>query len=257
MNDLKVFLLLMVLLASGSQVWGGNRDFDLVISGTKESPRILACVAPEFAFHLPQMAGNLRLGFSNGKINRWGSDLKNVTALSEKEKVTYTLKDPMFGRGSVTVRVTKLSDTDGIAVEIRGEQLPPGTQVVWSFGGCYGKVINYPIESRLRPEYCYNNVFSVEDTNFTVYYGESMDLQTIQGITPFNSDIRLADATEQETPMKLFLSGKEEIEAPALGGTNPLENHNRLYYCIYTQNKKAEYNYYILPSLFKKEFNKR
>lgn len=249
--------MLLILIASGSWVWGGNRDFNLVISGTKESPRIVACLAPEFAFHIPQMAGNLRLGFSNGKTSRWGSDLRNVTALSEKERVTYTLKDPIFGRGSVIVRVTKLSDTDGIALEVRGEQIPAGIQVVWAFGGCYGQTIEYPIESKMRPEYCRNNVFNVEDTSFTTYYGEGTDLYTIQGIAPFTSDIRRADASEQKTPLSFFLSGKEEIDAPALGGTNTLETQNRLYYCIYTQNKKADYNYYILPALFKKEFNKR
>lgn len=271
MSNIKGAFMILILLASTSLTAGensrgrGNRDFDLIVAGTKAEPRILACQAPEFSFHLPQMAGNFRLGIANGTNSLWGSDLKKVSvkkekasvkdpgAKEEKGKFIYTLQDPLLGNGRVTVKVTGISDSNGIVLEVEAENIPDETRLMWSFGGCYGKVLEDPTDSKLEPAYCKYNVFSVEGTAFSVYYGESMRLRIIHGVTPLDSDIRLSDAHQQQTPLAFYESGKK-TDAPALAASTPLKNGEKLYFCFYTQNKKADYNYYMLPDLFNRTF---
>lgn len=245
--------ILLFLLCSSTVLAGGNRDFEITLSGTPATPRILACKAPEFSFHLPQMAGNFRIGIVRGEKSSWGSDLRRVSVKNNKGKLTYTLKDPLLGDGTITVRATKLTDSDGIIVEVQPENVPADVQLVWSFGGSYGKVLDDKTDSKLKPEYCKYNVFSVERTSFTVYYSESMKLKLFMGVTPLESDIRLSDAHQQQSPLTLFQSGKE-TDAPTLSATCPIKESEKLYFCFYTQNKKADYNYYMLPALFNREF---
>jgi len=257
MSKIKLILLSLVVLASIQAIAGDKeKAFDIILTGTKAEPRVLACKAPEFSFHLPQMAGNFRLGVANGKSSLWGSDLKKISVKEDKGKLTYTLKDPLLGNGSITVRVAGLSDTDGIILEVEAESIPEGMQLMWSFGGCYGKVLDNRTDSKLEPLYCKYNVFSVEGTSFSVYYGESMRLRIIHGVTPLDSDIRLSDAHQQQTPLAFYESGKK-TDAPALAAATPLKNGEKLYFCFYTQNKNADYNYYMLPELYKQVFNKK
>lgn len=204
-------------------------------------------------FQLPQMAGNFRLGVANGKNSLWASDLKKVSVKENKGRLTYTFADPLLESGSITVRVVGLSDTNGIIMEVEGKNLPEAMQLMWSFGGCSGKEFGNPSNSELEPADCKYNVFSVEGTAFSVYYGESMQLRVIHGVTPPNSDIRLSDAHKQQTPLIFFESGKK-TDAPALAAATPIRNGEKLYFCFYTQNRKADYNYYMLPELFEREF---
>ncbi|NDV82147.1 DUF4450 domain-containing protein [Bacteroides sp. 51] len=204
----------------------------------------------ESSFHLPQMAGNFRLGIANGANSLWANDLRKVSVKENKGRLTYTLTDPLLGKGSVRVHVARLADSDGIILEVKGENLPEGVQLIWSFGGCCGKMLDNPIDSKIEPSYCKYNVFSVEGTAFSAYHGESMRLRIIHGITPPGSDIRLADAHRQETPLVLFGSGKK-TDAPVLAASMQLNNNEKLYFCFYTQNKKADYNYFMLPTVNK------
>lgn len=254
MNSLRIYIGMLLVSISASYAMGQDkRDFSITLSGEKSSPRVLACEAPEFSFHLPQMAGNFRIGLINKEESKWGSELQKVSTRREKGKITYTLTDRLLGKGSVVVRAARLTDSDGIVLEVEPRDIPEGVRLAWSFGGCYGKVLENPAGSRMEPRYCKYNVFSVEWTAFTVYYGESMKLKTIQGVTPVESDIRLSDAHQQQTPLALYESGKK-TDAPALSAACPLRNGEKLYFCLYTQNAKADYNYYLLPDLFRREF---
>jgi len=252
MNKIKGLMISLSLFTTICAMAGDkNRAFETAINGTKSGSCILLSKAPEFSFHLPQMAGNFRLGVANGQNSLWGSELKKVTMKESKGTFTYTLSDPLLGNGNLTIRVVGLSDTDGIVLEVEGMDLAEGLQLMWSFGGCYGKVLNDRKDSKLEPPYCKYNVFSVEGTAFSVYYGESMRLRIIHGVTPLQSDIRLSDAHKQQSPLAFFESGKE-TEAPALAAATPITNGKKLYFCFYTQNQKADYNYYMLPELFQR-----
>jgi len=218
----------------------------------KSNSLIVAGKDPEFAFYLPEMAGNLTFGISRGIQSKW---LRNASIIRDdikKGTLIYHVSDPLLGNGSLSFKVIALSQTDGILIEAIGHNLPEGVKLFWSFGGAYGKIIAPNETGILKPVYCKDNVFSVEHNAFTLYYGESMKLKVLQGVMPVNSDIRLSDANNQEKPIDFYNSGKKTI-APALTAILPLQNEKKEYFCIFKHNSIADYNYFMLPNLFENE----
>jgi len=254
MNKVKTIILiaLLTLFCIHTNAVEPNK-FSIVLSGAQNAPRVLACKTPEFSFHFPQMAGNFRLGLISGEKSLWGDQVKSVKLQKKEGKLIYTLSDDLLKDGKVIIRMARLTDSDGFVMEVEGINIPEGTDLFWSFGGSYAKILSDKTKSNLKPEYCKDNVFSVEGNAFTVYYGESLDLKVVQAVVPSESDIRLSDAHKQATPLMFHQSGKK-TDAPVLTGTNKLIN-GKLYFCFYVQNTKADYNSFMLPELFKKEFN--
>ncbi|WP_321334238.1 DUF4450 domain-containing protein [uncultured Bacteroides sp.] len=256
MSKFKGFVILcfwLTIAQTGSA--GNNKTFNRVVGTAQKESRILACNYPEFSFHLPQLAGNFRLGIQCGERSSWSEALKSVSVKEKNGNLTYVIRDALLGNGILTVRVVGLTYSAGLIMEVEAKDVPPTLQLIWSFGGCYGKVLNDKTDSRMKPIYCKDNVFSVEGTAFICYYGESMKLKVIRGVTPPASDIRLSDAHRQDTPLLLYQSGKK-TDAPVLAAACAIKSNEKLYFCFYTQNKEADYNYYMLPALFTREFNK-
>lgn len=239
---LTISCLLGVFLISIPVFAQDKKDFQRVIGGDVKSPRILACDHPEFSFHLPEMAGNLHFGVENQGKNKWLKDFTQIKTKESKQKIIYKIKDEFIGKAELIIRVTNLSRTDGIILEAEIINLPAETYLTWSFGGCYGVELADKTDSHLKPSYCKDNVFSIEGNAFTCYYGESMKLRVIQGIAPLSSELKLSETYRQGVP--------------ALSGRTPLKNGEKLYFCIYKQNKQADYNYYMLRDLFEYEYNK-
>lgn len=127
-----------------------------------------------------------------------------------------------------------LPDTQGFILEVSVTDLSKADTLYWSFGDC-------------QPD-ADVNVFSVEGQALTCYYGESMKLRTVQAVTP-TDDIRLSNGNKDATPHTLYKSGKQ-TNRPVLAGRCPLIKGSKLYFCFYEQNAKADYNYYLLPTLF-------
>ncbi len=170
-------------------------------------------------------AGTFRLGISKGNESHW---------LKPKEKIQ-----------GVSFQWKALPDSRGFILEVEVASAPEADALFWSFGDC-------------QPDSDIN-VFSVEGQAFTCYYGESMQLRTLQAVTP-TDDIRLSDGHKDATPLMLYESGKR-TDRPVLAGRcslSPASSRNegskpfRLYFCFYEQNEKADYNYYMLPDIFAK-----
>ncbi len=245
-----LFLLMMVI----STYARNDKTFQRIVQGSPEEPVVLGCEYPEFAFHFPQMAGNFRLGIQDRGESSWINDSKNIIVTEKKGKLTYVVKHKLLKNGKLIIRVSGLANSKGLIMEIESKDTPPTLQLIWSFGGCYGKILADKKDSQMKAIYCKDNVFSIEGNCFTCYYGESMKLKVIQGVTPPDSEIRLSDAHQQETPVSLFQSGKI-TDAPALSGSTPMLKDKKLYFSFYVQNKKADYNYFMLPTLFLQNFN--
>lgn len=199
--------------------------------------------AEGFPFHLPKGAGTFRLGIVKGNESCWMDECK----IDRKGEV-FTVKNALLEKGEIILTVCPLADTDGFIVEVQSKNLPDDIQLCWAFGGCddtFGEVRNASIPT----EACRDNVFSDEGQAVTVYYGKVMGLRVIQGITPPNQGMRLADAHHQESPLALYQSGKQ-TDAPVLTALCPWKNGEKLYFCFYKQNGKADYNYFMLPELF-------
>ena len=78
-----------------------------------------------------------------------------------------------------------------------------------------------------RAASCFHNVFSIEGNAFTTYYGESMKLRTVHGVSPIGSDIRLSDGHKQASPLALFNSGKK-TDAPVISALYPWKPQEKL-----------------------------
>jgi hypothetical protein len=237
--------LLLALLPAALSAQGAS-PFDRVLSGSREQPRVVACDYPEFALLLPHMAGNLKLGIISGSRSAWLNNPRSVKVASAGGGVRYEVTDPLLGSGSLTLRARSLSATDGLLVEAEAAGVPEGVKLLWACGGACGEVI--ASAPTLAPERCRSNVFSVEGSAFTLYFGEVMHLKTVHGLTPPESEIRLSDARRQPSPLTFFQSGKQ-TDAPALTGALPLLNGQKYYFCVYVQSAKADYAYYMLPQL--------
>lgn len=159
-------------------------------------------------------AGTFKLGISKGNESHW---------LKPKEKIQ-----------GITFQWKALPDTRGFILEVAVASTAKADALFWSFGDC-------------QPDSDVN-VFSVEGQAFTCYYGESMNLRTVQAVTP-TDDIRLSNGHKNETPMTLYNSGKR-TDRPVLAGRCPLVPDSKIYFCFYEQNEKADYNYYMLPDIF-------
>lgn len=228
-------------------------DFRYRMPTKEQTSFIRAASSPEFTFLLPEMAGNLKFGLlASDNKSKWLSQLRSIESKKEGNKVIYTLSDPILGIGKLIITAVSLSDTDGLIIEVDPENISSALSFIWAFGGASGKIPPPDNIFCMHPLYCRNNVFSVEQSAFTLYFGESMHLRVIQGIMPVGSEIRLCNAYQQQTPFALFNSGKK-TEAPALAGVVPLKNREKEYLCIYRQNDKADYNYTMLNALFARE----
>lgn len=213
-----------------------------ILEGKNSTSQIVAAAHPGFSFLLPEMAGSLEFGIIQGGKSKWLKDFPGTKVTADRKSVKYMLRGETSGE--LLIEAISLQATDGLIIQVSARNFPAGTQLFWAYGGASGKTGSKPV---LLPEYCRYNVFSVEGTAFTAYYGESMKLKVIQGVMPPASVIRLSDAFRQDTPLVFFESGKK-TDAPALASVLPLENEQ--YFCIYRQNAAADYNYFMLPEVF-------
>ncbi len=254
MNLFKLVVLTGTVCFSFCLMAGNRKPLSVTLTGTSSGPVVLAAVVPEFSFHLPQMSGNFRLGIVREEVSKWPEELSEVSMEEEEGQLTYILKDDLLlENGSVTIKVASLTGSSGLIMEVTPENVPKEAQLFWSFGGCTLAVLPDKEQSHLEPEFCKDNVFSVEGGSFTVYYGEEMNFRVYGGITPPESEIFLSDARRQETPLQFLRSGKD-TDAPALAATVAMENGKKLYFCCYRRSRSADYAYYMLPGLFLREY---
>ncbi|MCD8539520.1 MAG: DUF4450 domain-containing protein [Leadbetterella sp.] len=241
---MKFFLLVLILLGPRAVA----QQEKVILKGENATSEIEAAGYPEFSFRVPELAGTLKLGVIRGGESVWLKDVSVAGFSKENSGVKYTLKDPVLGNGSLVIEAVSLSRTDGLVLEAEARDLQEDVKLFWAFGGASGREIPGGAAG-LNPDDCKNNVFSVEGSLFTVYYGESMKLKVFQGVTPPGAEIRLSDAGKQEPPLAFFNSGKR-TQTPSLAAALPLKKDDKLYFCFYRQNSRADYNYFMLPEVF-------
>lgn len=176
------------------------------------------------SYSMPDGSGTLKLGIIENDSSQW-LDMQ---------------------RHGLHVQCYPLSNTKGFILEVESPR--QDTLLSWAFGGCDAPTS----KNDIAPADCKDNVFNVEGTQITVYHGKVMQLKTTHLIVPSASVIRLSDGHRQATPLTLFTSGKK-TDAPVLAATCPLRKGEKVYFCAYKANQKADYADYMLPQLFHKE----
>ncbi len=204
--------------------------------------------AQTLPFRLSKGAGTFRLGVVCGNESCW------LDQCSVKKKgQAYTIKDKLWKEGEIKLIVCPLTDSNGFIMEISGERLPEELKLCWAFGACDGADDPAVTDNSIPAASCFHNVFSIEGNAFTTYYGESMKLRTVHGVSPIGSEIRLSDGHKQASPLALFNSGKK-TDAPVISALYPWKPQEKLYFCFY---QRGDYNYFMLPGLFGKEHKTR
>ncbi len=136
-------------------------------------------------------------------------------------------------------------------MKLEGTQLPLHSHIIWAYGGASNAMPdNTKQGAAIAPKDCYQNVFSMEGNAFTLYYGNSRKLKILEALTPPGDALRLGDANQQEQPLLLLHSGKNN-KAQLVTSTFPMQDSEAYYFCFYYLSPTADYTYFMLPKLFK------
>lgn len=158
----------------------------------------------------------------------------------------YKIEDGFLGKGSIRITAIALFDQEGLIVKMEGKNIPGDVQLVTAFGGATAQKfsrdgdIGADPESSfyLKPGYCTGNIYQINKNNFTLYFGSKkpvseegryeiqhlplqkndsttkLNLKFLSGIFPPNAQLKLADATQQQSPQSFNTS--KSVTAPAL-----------------------------------------
>ena len=249
---MKYNVILLVLLAAVSiNLRAASPSTTVLRQGTDKS-LVLAQNGTDFGFFMPETGGYLLTGLMVGEKSIWLREAKSLKSSVANRGWEVLVQDPIMGTGDLRLQVQPLTDCNGLILKIEGKNIPEGLKFVWAYGGGSYDTLLLSKTLFLQPQQCRDNVFSREINAFTMYYGTTAKLKVMMGVSPLDTELRLADAKQTTSPLLYWNSGKK-TEAPALAGSNALLKGETYYYCIYRQNQLADYNYYLLPALFAKE----
>jgi hypothetical protein len=133
---------------------------------------------PEFALYLPGMGGNLKLGLISGDKSKWLINASSIEARYRPGTMLYTIKDEMFGNGTLQIQVLAGAADENIIVKTTFTNAPKTLKLLWAFGGATGKKfsrdgdIGADPESSfyLQPDYCKGNTFNIDQQKFILNF---------------------------------------------------------------------------------------
>ena len=206
-------------------ITNGTRRFNRAIYGTNTGFRIEAGDLPEFALYMPGMGGNLKFGLVSGEGSKWLIKADTITARYRPGSMHYDIQDPILGKGSLHLTVLALEKSEGIIIKVEGHNLNKAIELICFFGGASGKRFHRdgdigadPESSfNLKPEYCRDNKYTLQEHTFSVAYDRNGRHGTrfLNGVFPLNSQIRLIDARNQGSPALFFKSNASDQPAIA------------------------------------------
>lgn len=249
---MKKIRLSIALLAVAYTALSAATPATTVLRKGADKSLVLAQNGTDFGFFMPETGGYLLTGLMVGEQSLWLREAKSLQSKVLNRGWEVVVKDPILGTGELRVQVQPLTDCNGMILKVVGSSLPPAMKFIWAYGGGSCDTLPAAKAAFLQPEQCRDNVFSREINAFTMYYGTSARLKVVMGVMPLQTTTRLSDARQLTSPSAFWNSGKK-TDAPALAGSNELLSGEAYYYCIYRQNQQADYNYYMLADLFKKE----
>lgn len=259
----------------------GSRRFNRALYGGNTAFRVEAGDLPEFALYLPGMGGNLKLGLISNNQSKWLINSDNIETRYRPGSMIYKVKDSLLGNGSMVITVLSLFEIEGLLIKIDAKDITGNVQLIAAYGGATGLKfsrdgdIGADPESSfyLKPEYCTDNVYSINKNQFTVYFGSKKplteeeryeiqnfpnqgkdslnnrgDLKTITGIFPGTSHLKISDASQLQSPTAFYQGNA--ASSPALCAA--LKLNNEAIYFLVRNNRVSSLVYDDLPTLFQK-----
>ncbi|MCF8342231.1 MAG: DUF4450 domain-containing protein [Chitinophagaceae bacterium] len=259
----------------------GNKRFNRALYGGNTAFRAEAGDLPEFALYLPGMGGNLKFGIVKNGQSKWLIAANNIKAIYRAGSMLYEIKDALLDNGIIYIKAIALFDKEGLMVEIKTANLPKGIQLVAAYGGATGKKfsrdgdIGADPESSfyLKPEYCTDNIFTIQQNAFQLHYALPQALSTeervhiqlqttsndekskylekakaIKGIFPSVANLKVCDANMQQSPKQLFESNQSS-NAPLIAATIDLQSKESYCFLLQQPDKNNRLTYTDLPNL--------
>ncbi len=220
--------LIMFVLLNTSALIGQNTDWSLLT---------------------PELGGTLRLGIAKEGESKWFSECDKIKEKNSDRETQYLIKDELLGKGEIEYTIRPLEDSRGAVMRLQYKNLPEGMQLIWCYGGASNQKVDNNWKPVIVPADCDKNVFSIEGSSFTLYYGTSRKLKILEAETPVGGKLILGDANQQKSPLQLIKSGKK-TNAQVLTSVVDIDNSKPMYFCFYFLNPKADYNYFMMPELF-------
>jgi len=257
----------------------GNKRFNRALYGTNTAFRVETGDLPEFALYMPGMGGNLKFGLVSGTKSKWLVNANKIIARYNAGIMSYEIEDELLGKGKLFIDVLAMGDAEGMIVKTTFTATPQNVNLIWAYGGATTTQkfnrdgdLNTDPESNfyLKPENSTTNAYVVNKNNFSLAYGGT-PLQTLYeryypdkatktnfnakvsklamiGAVPSGSDIKIVDAAQLETPLKLIES--KGTTAPAVAGKVAVSNNKSLYFLIQNPATKKDLDYANAAQLF-------
>lgn len=257
----------------------GYRLFNRALYGSNTAFRSEAGDKPEFALYLPGMGGNLKFGLIRNDSSKWLINATTTAARYRPGSMLYSIEDDLLSKGKLHITALSLYDREGLIVKVEAKGLSGNVQLLAAFGGATGQRfsregdIGADPESSfyLKPEYCRDNIYQLDQNTFTLFFGAKKPLteeeryeiqylsakatdsasiapmKNLSGIFP-PATLKLADAAAQQSPLQLFSSAASAT--PVLVTQFALVNDSVFYFLLLNGKNEKPVKYADLPSLF-------
>ena len=269
-------------------ITNGTRRFNRALYGSNTGFRVEAGDLPEFGLYLPGMGGNLKFGIIKSDTSFWLSEAKTIKTRYRAGSMLYEIKDERIGSKPVHLLILPFYEGEGLIVKCNIPENENSFSLFWAYGGATGKRFSRdgdlgadPESSfDLKPSYCSDNEYEINDNRFTLYYGTGRqktedelyennfkptpeEIKTtrlkskkqIKGIVPKNSTVKIVDASCQKAPRELYLS--DPSETAAVAGVIPVNGSNEFYFIIHPSSESDSLSYDSIPRFYEKNENKR
>ncbi|MDR7370115.1 DUF4450 domain-containing protein [Flavobacterium aquidurense] len=241
----------------------GTRKFNRALYGSNTGFRVETGDLPEFAMYMPGMGGNFKLGILNGKDSKWITEASKIDTRYVLGTMHYTIEDAILGNGKLFIDVVALKEKEGLIVKVYGKNVPKNSSLIWAFGGATGKKfsrdgdIGADPESvfYLQPDYCLNNKYTLKKEYFLLEYGSESNKQktgnnkNLLGFFP-DSEVNLANANQQKTPLELFSSKAETL--PVITGKIKSISEKGNFWLLATEDLKVDVSQKGISQLYEK-----
>ncbi len=207
----------------------GTEFFNRSLYGGNDAFRVDGGDRPEFSLYLPGRGGNLRLGLRTAAGTTWLHAAANISMRYRPGELLYEIADPLLGpQGRLHLAAVAYAATEGLGVQVRGEHLPAGAELVFAFGpgngqkGQRGGDIGserVPISQffQFKPDFARDTRYELDEHGFVAAGRHATVSATVGGA----AQLRLADARLWDDPAALLSSAAGPGPA-VMVGTVPL-----------------------------------
>jgi hypothetical protein len=203
----------------------GAEFFNRPLYGGNSAFRVDGGDHPQFSLYLPGRGGNLRLGVRTTAGTKWLDDARAVTTRYRPGELLYDIADDALGpRGRIHVVAVAYAATEGLGLQVRGERLPRGVELVFAFGAGNGQrgqrggdigTERIPIGQyfQFSPDFARDARIELVDHGFVTVGKQA----TISATVSQASQLRRADARQWKELVALMSAGEGSDANVVLG----------------------------------------